>query len=113
LTDELKLPVPKTVAEHWFVCPIGTATALQDAVTEVIVGGIATVTIALPDFVGSWVEVAVIVAVPAPAGVKRPVLLTIPMLVGLTDHVTDVLKLPVPVTVGVHVEVCVVRMDAG
>ena len=29
----------------------------------------------------------------------------LPMLVGLTDHVTDVLKLPVPVTVGAQVEV--------
>jgi len=29
------------------------------------------------------------VAVPAPDGVKTPALLTVPMLVGLTDHVTD------------------------
>jgi hypothetical protein len=28
------------------------------------------------------------VAVPAPVGVKMPALLTVPMLVGLTDHVT-------------------------
>jgi hypothetical protein len=38
--------------------------------------------------VESCVDVAVIVAVPAPAGVKTPPLLTVPMLVGLTDHVT-------------------------
>jgi hypothetical protein len=37
----------------------------------------------------SAVEVAVIVAVPAPDGVKTPALLIAPMLVGLTDHVTD------------------------
>jgi hypothetical protein len=43
----------------------------------------------LPDFVASWVEVAVIVAVPATAGVKTPALLTVPMVDGLTDQVTD------------------------
>jgi len=36
----------------------------------------------------SWVDVAVIVAVPAVVGVKTPVLLIVPMLVGLTDQVT-------------------------
>jgi hypothetical protein len=75
--------------------------------------GFVTVTVALPDLVVSCVEVAVIVAVPAPAGVKTPALLTAPMLVGLTDHATDELKLPVPVTVGVQVDVCVVRMEVG
>jgi hypothetical protein len=47
-----------------------------------------TVTVALPDLVESCVEVAVMVAVPAQAGVKTPALLTVPILVGLTDHVT-------------------------
>jgi hypothetical protein len=42
-----------------------------------------------PDFVVSCVDVAVMVAVPVPAGVRTPALLTLPMLVGLTDHVTD------------------------
>jgi hypothetical protein len=60
----------------------------QTTDTEVIVGGEVTVTVALPDLVVSCVEVAVIVAVPAPAGVKTPALLTAPMLEGLTDHVT-------------------------
>jgi hypothetical protein len=73
--------------------------------TAVIVGETFTVTTELPDFVESCVELAVIVAVPAPAGVKTPALLTTPIPEGLTDHVTDVLKLPVPVTVGVHVDV--------
>jgi hypothetical protein len=42
-----------------------------------------------PDFVVSCVDVAVMVAVPVPAGVRTPAPLTVPMLVGLTDHVTD------------------------
>ena len=78
-----------------------------------ISGARATVTVAEPDLVVSCVEVAVIVAAPAAAGVKMPALLTVPIVEGLTDHVTDVLKLPVPVTVGVQVTVCVVRMDTG
>jgi hypothetical protein len=44
--------------------------------------------VAVPDLVESWVEVAVIVAVPAPVGVNTPELLTLPMLDGLTDQVT-------------------------
>ena len=46
-------------------------------------------TVALPDLDESSVEVAVIVAVPVADGVKTPALLTVPMLAGLTDHVTD------------------------
>jgi hypothetical protein len=45
------------------------------------------------------------VAVPALLGVKTPELLTVPRLVGLTDHVTAWLGFPVPVTVGVQVDV--------
>jgi hypothetical protein len=60
----------------------------QSTLTEVIVTGTVTVTVADPDLLESCVEVAVIVAVPAPAGVKTPVLLTAPALVGLTDQVT-------------------------
>ena len=58
-------------------------------------------------------DVAVMVAVPGVDGVNAPVLLTAPMLVGLTDQVTAVLKLPVPVTVGVQADICMVRMDVG
>jgi hypothetical protein len=74
-----------------------------------------TVTGALPYLVASSVEIAVMVTPPAAvaAGVKMPELLTVPMTVGLTDQVTVVLKLPVPVTVGMHVDVCVVRMAIG
>jgi hypothetical protein len=73
--------------------------------TEVIVGAGATLTVADPDWVLSSVDMAVIVAVPVFAGVNTPTLLTVPMLVGLTDQLTDVLKIPVPVTAGVQVEV--------
>ena len=48
---------------------------------------------------------AVTVAVPAAAGVKTPGLLTLPILDGLTDQLTELLKLPVPDTVGVQVDV--------
>jgi hypothetical protein len=47
------------------------------------------VTVVLPDLVESCVDVAVIVADPVPAGVKMPALLTVPMLVGMIDHVTE------------------------
>jgi hypothetical protein len=53
------------------------------------------------------------VAVPGVDGVNTPVLLTAPILVGLTDQVTAVLKLPVPVTVGVQVAVRLVRIEVG
>jgi hypothetical protein len=56
----------------------------------------------------SCVEVAVMVAVPAEVGVKMPELLTLPILDGLTDQLTELVKLPVPVTVGVHVVVWLV-----
>jgi hypothetical protein len=68
-------------------------------------GGGVTVTVAVADFVVSCVDVAITVAVPVVAGVKMPPLLTAPILDGLTDQVTVLLKLPVPVTVGVQVEV--------
>ena len=47
-----------------------------------------------------------IVAVPAEVALKTPVLLMLPMLVGLTVHVAAELKVPVPVTVALHVELC-------
>jgi hypothetical protein len=57
--------------------------------------------------------VAVIVAVPAAAGVNTPVPLTEPAVVGLTDQVTAVLKLPVPITLAEQEEVCEARILAG
>lgn len=53
--------------------------------------GVATATEALPDFVVSSVDVAVIVAVPDPDGVKTPLLLTEPIPDGLIDQVTALL----------------------
>ena len=47
------------------------------------------------------------VAVPESNGVKTPLLLIAPMLEGLTDHVTELLKFPVPDTVDVQEEVWV------
>jgi hypothetical protein len=60
----------------------------QTTETEVIVTGAVTVTAVEPDLDGSSVEVAVIVAVPALAGIKTPPLVTVPMLVGVTVHAT-------------------------
>jgi hypothetical protein len=56
--------------------------------TEVIVTDTVTATVDEPDLVVSCVDVAVIVAVPAPDGVRTPELLTVPIPVGLTDQVT-------------------------
>jgi len=68
---------------------------LQATATEVIVGGSdCTVTDAVPDFVVSWVLVAVTVTLPGEAGaVKSPPVLIVPP---PADHVTAELKLPVP-----------------
>ena len=82
----------------------------QITVTEVIVGGTFTVTVALPDFVESCVDVAVIIALPVPVGVKTPAEVIVPP---VAVQFTPELYAPVPVTVDVHVEVCVVRMDVG
>jgi len=78
---------------------------LHETETEVMATATLTVTVELPDFVESCVDVAVTVAVPAPVGVNTPTPLTVPMLVGLTDQVTEELKLPVPSTVGVQADV--------
>jgi len=67
-----------------------------------------TVTVADPNLEVSCDAVAVIVAVPVELGVNTPPLLTVPMVEGLTDQVTVELKVPVPVTVGVQVEVSLV-----
>lgn len=41
-------------------------------------GAAVTVILSSPEMDGDWVEVAVIVAVPAPAGVKSPALVIVP-----------------------------------
>lgn len=60
----------------------------QATETEVMVTGTETVMVDEPDLVESCVEVAVMVAVPAPDGVKTPALETVPAVEGETDHVT-------------------------
>jgi hypothetical protein len=52
-------------------------------------GGAVTFTVAEPDLVISCAEIAVMVADPTPAGEKTPAVFTDPMLVGVTDHVTE------------------------
>jgi hypothetical protein len=92
VTAELYDPVPCTVAVQLDVCVVRMDAGEQSTETEVIVDGavtVTTVTVALPDLVESCADVAVMVAVPVPTGVRTPALLTVPMLVGLTDHVTD------------------------
>jgi hypothetical protein len=79
---------------------------------EMIVGTTLTATLKLPDFETSCVDVAVIVAVPAETGVKTPEPLTLPILDGLTDQLTALLKFPVPTTDCVQLVVWLVRMDA-
>ncbi len=113
LTAELNAPVPWTVAVQVEVPVVKIDVGLQFTETEVIVACAATVTVAVPDFVESCVDVAVMVAVPVPEAVNTPALLTVPELVGLTDHVTEALKLPVPFTVGVQVDVCFEEIEAG
>ena len=54
-------------------------------------GMLVTVTVVEPEIVVFCVDVARIDAAPEDTGVKRPELLTVPMLVGPTDHVTEVL----------------------
>jgi hypothetical protein len=113
LTALLKLPVPLTVGVQEEVWVVRIEPGEQDTATVVMAGDTVTVTVAEPDLVGSWVEVAVRVAVPEEAGVKTPELLTLPIPEGLTDQLTALLKLPAPLTVGVQEEVWVVRIEPG
>ena len=89
VTAELYDPVPCTAAVQADVCVVRMDAGEPATETDVIVAGAVTVTVALPDFVASCVDVSVMVAVPVPVELKTPALLTVPMLVGLTDHVTD------------------------
>lgn len=69
-----------------------------------------TETVAIPDFVASWTEVAVIAALPAAAGVKMPPAEIVPF---VAVHVTALLKFPVPETLAMHVVVWLGEIDAG
>ena len=65
----------------------------QTTDTEVIVAVVVTVTVPVPNFVASCVEVAVMVAVPAPVGVKTPEEVIVPP---VAAQVTAELNAPVP-----------------
>lgn len=60
----------------------------QATATEVMLAGTATVTVDEPDLLASCVEVAVMVAVPAPEGVRTPPLVIVPAVEGETDQET-------------------------
>src|ERR1035438_689870 len=79
-------------------------------VHSLFVVALPTATDAVPDFVLSCVEVAVIIAVPTPAGVNTPEELIVP---SDAPQATAELNDAVPCTVAVQVDVWVVRMDAG
>jgi hypothetical protein len=64
----------------------------------------------VPDFVESCDEVAVISAVPKFDGVNTPEDVMVP---SVASHVTAELYDPVPCTVAVQLEVCVVRIADG
>jgi hypothetical protein len=72
VTSVVNAPVPVTVAaqvEVWSVVMFPGAAITE---TPVTVGATATATDVEPALVESWVEVAVIIAVPTPDGVKTP-----------------------------------------
>lgn len=96
-TEEL----PCTVAVHWLPRPSTTVVGTHEVETPVTTA--LTVTVVEPDLVESAIDVAVIVAVPAAAGVKTPELLTLPIPVGATDQVTP--PLPDPVVVAEQADV--------
>jgi hypothetical protein len=93
VTAELNAPVPCTVAVQVDVCAVRMAAGEQSTETVVMAGVEVTVTGADPDLVASWVEVAVMVAVPAPVGVKTPDELMVPP---VAAQVTAELNVPVP-----------------
>ena len=110
-TAELNAPVPSTVAAQADVCEVRMDAGAQTAETVVIVDGVAvTVTVAVPDAAVSCVEVAVMVAVPAPEGTKMPEEVIAPP---VAVQVTAGLNVPVPSTVAVQADVCVVKMASG
>jgi methylglyoxal synthase len=109
-TAELNAPVPCTLAVQVGVCVVRMAFAEQVTETDVIEGDAFTITEADPDLVESWVDVAVMVAIPSAIGVKTPDELIGPP---VAAQVTLVLKLPDPETVAVHWLVCPVWGPTG
>ena len=71
--------MPLTVAVQVLVWAVVIVDGEQFTPTDVIVDDAAvTATFDDPDFVVSWVDVAVIVAVPAQLGVNTPAFVTVP-----------------------------------
>lgn len=110
VTAVLKLPVPVRFALHVEVCVIRIALGAHVTVTAETLDAVPTETVAVPDFVVSWTEVAVIVALPAAAGVYTPPAVIVPL---VADHVTALLKFPVPETAAVHAEVWLGKIETG
>lgn len=112
VTEELKLPVPWTLAEHLLAWLTNITFGAHETSTEVIVEADEfTATVAVPDFAGSCVDVAVMTALPATAGaVNDPDALIVPL---VADQVTAELKLPVPWTVAEYWLVWPVSMAVG
>jgi len=78
--------VPVTVAEQLLVCEVLIEAGEQDTDTAVMVeAAAATTTLLDPDLVASWVEVALMTAVPVPLGVNTPAAVIAPP---VADHVT-------------------------
>jgi hypothetical protein len=111
VTDVLKLPVPVTVAPHCEVCDTCTEVGVQLTDTPVTVALEVTVTLALPLWVESCVLVALMATTAGEGTVAGAVYLPLeeivpteafPPLTPFTDHVTVVLKAPVPVSVAEH-----------
>ena len=90
---ELNAPAPCTVAEQVDVCVVRIELGEQITETDVIEGDALAVTEADPDLVASCVEVAVMVAGPAAAGVKTPAELIVPP---VAPQVTAELNAPAP-----------------
>jgi DNA repair protein RadC len=109
-TPLLYAPVPVIDAVQLEVCVVRIDAGEQVTETEVMATGTLTVTVVEPDLLASCVDVAVIVALPAPLGVNVPDDVIVPL---VADQVTPLLYAPVPVIDAVQLEVCVVRIDAG
>jgi hypothetical protein len=113
VTALLKVPVPVTVATHVdvFVVSIEAGVATTE-IPVTLMGTVAEPMLmdALPDLLGSSVEVAVHIPVPVPEGVNTPACVMVPP---EADHVTVWLKFPVPETTAVQVAVCPTAIEVG
>lgn len=77
---------PEPVTTTLAVVPEGSPVIEIDKVPVAV-----TATFAEPDLVESCTDVAVMVAAPADVGAKTPALLTLPILDGFTDQLTELL----------------------